>query len=108
MASQRSPPRGESGPVKLMPEYLCELPLWARSWESLELPAPLFNRLADWQDYFDDNFDAFSGWKTSEARSPWEAQSAELIRDLRRALRGVELTVDLWPLREAERSSHSP
>jgi hypothetical protein len=54
--------------VKLMPEYLCELPLWGRSWESLKLPAPLLNRSADWQDCFDDNFDAFSGWRTAQAR----------------------------------------
>ena len=58
-----------------MPDYLCELPLWGRSWQSLELPAPLLTRLADWQDYFDANFDAFSGWKTPEARSAWEGQS---------------------------------
>jgi hypothetical protein len=78
-----------------MPEYLCEVPLWGRSWQSLELPALLLNRLADWQDYFDDNFDAFSGWKTPDARSQWEAQSVGLIQDLKHALKGVELIVNL-------------
>ena len=72
--------------------------LWGRSWRSLKLPPPLLNRLADWQDYFDDNFDPFSGWKTPESRSRWEQQSVGLIRDLKTALRGVPLMVDLWPL----------
>ena len=80
-----------------MPEYMCELPLWGHSWQSLKLPAPLLNRLADWQDYFDYNFDAFSGWTTPQARSRWEQHSVGLIRDLKTALRGATLTVDLWP-----------
>ena len=101
-ARQTVPIENEASLVKLMPEYLCELPLWGRSWQSLKLPAPLLNRLADWPDYFDDNFDAFSGWKTPEARSLWEGQSIALIKDLKAALKGVELTVDLWPLRDSE------
>jgi hypothetical protein len=40
-------------PVKLMPGYMCELPLWGRSWQSLNLPASPLDRLTDWQDYFD-------------------------------------------------------
>ena len=92
----------ETGPVKLMPEYSCELPLWGRSWRSLNLPAPLLDRLADWQDDFDDNFDAFSGWKSPEAHDRWEEQSVGLIRDLERSLNGVTLTVDLWPLEDID------
>jgi hypothetical protein len=101
-ATQHVPLEDSTSSVKLMPDYMCELPLWGRSWQSLKLPAPLLDRLADWQDCFDDNFDAFSGWKTPEARNAWEEQSVGLIRDLKAALKGVRLTVDLWPLRDTD------
>lgn len=45
---------------------------------------------------------AFSGWKTPEARNAWEEQSVGLIRDLKAALKGVRLTVDLWPLQDTD------
>jgi hypothetical protein len=103
-ARQAVPIENEASPIKLMPDYMCELPLWGRSWQSLKLPVPLLNRLADWQDHFDDYFDAFSGWKTPEAQSLWEDQSVALIEDLKAALNGVKLTVDLWPLRDTDQT----
>ena len=85
-----------------MPDYMCELPLWGRSWESLKLPVPLLNRLADWQDYFDGNFDPISGWTSPDSKRDWETQSVDLISELRNALNGVQLIVDLWPLEKTE------
>jgi hypothetical protein len=58
--------------------------------------------VVDGQDYFDYNFDVFSGWKSAEARDSWEEQSVGLIRDLKTALKGVSLTVDPWPLEDTE------
>lgn len=64
-ASQPIPIENKASSVKLMPEYMCELPIWGDTMQSLKLPVPLLNRLTYWQDYFDDNFDdnfdAFSG-----------------------------------------------
>jgi hypothetical protein len=83
--------------VKIMPEYQAELPLWGQDWKSLNFSATLLNRLADWQDDFDANFDPLSGWKTSEARQKWAERSIELIAELQ-AVKSVELEIDLWPL----------
>jgi hypothetical protein len=82
-----------------MPEYSAELPLWGVTWQSLDLPASLLDRLADWQQEFDDNFDPFSGWKSEIVRAKWSAEAQELEVDLRRALpKEVELVIDLWPI----------
>ena len=84
--------------VKLMPEYNVELPLWGCSWQRLGLDASLLDRLADWQSEFDDNFDAYKGWKLEEARSRRAERADELVAELRVALKGIPLEVDLWPL----------
>jgi hypothetical protein len=86
------------GPLKVMPDYCAELPLWGPDWESLHLDPALLDRLADWQDDFDANFVAGKGWKTPEARNRWSREAVRLEDQLRQALPDVEITVDLWPL----------
>src|SRR5580704_9732464 len=69
-------------PVKLMPDYKMELPLRGRPWQSLDLSVELLDRLADWQDELDANFDANNGWKSAQARSNWAEQGAAIVLDL--------------------------
>jgi hypothetical protein len=91
--------RLESGPLKLMPEYGIDLPLWGRSLDSLDLSPYLLERLAQWQEDFEANFDPFSGWKSTESRDRWSREAERLEVELRAALpAGDELVVDLWPL----------
>ena len=89
----------ERAPLRLMPDYAADLPLWGRSPEQLRLSSWLLDRLALWQDEFDRNFDPFSGWTTPEARDKWSREADRLARELRAALPDeIELEVDLWPL----------
>ena len=93
--------RLESQPVKLMPEYGVDLPLWRHRVETLGLSRELLDRLARWQEDFEANFDPFSGWKSVESRERWSREAGPLEADLRAALpKGVDLEVDLWPLNE--------
>lgn len=89
----------ESGPVIVSPDHGIDLPLWGRSVSPFDLPAALLDRLALWQQEFDNNYDSFTGWKSHEVRATWTKEAHNLEFDLRRALpEDVELTVDLWPV----------
>jgi hypothetical protein len=92
------PPR-PGVPVKLMPDYAAELPLWHYHWWDLNLPPELLNELADWQQAFDANFDPFKGWSSQGAKLEWAAEGERLIEKVRTALpTGFTVEVDLWPL----------
>ena len=83
----------------LSPDYAATMPLWRFDWTSLDLSPELLDRLGQWQAEFDQNFDAYSGWASVEARSRWAEEAEGLALELRSALpKDVELTVDLWPL----------
>ncbi|MCA1707344.1 MAG: hypothetical protein LC808_30390 [Actinobacteria bacterium] len=85
--------------VRLMPEYLVELPLWDQDWRVLHLEPPLLSALAEWQQQFDDHFMPSKGWTDTAVRDEWAAAAEVLTRRLRRALpKDVDLVVDLWPL----------
>ncbi len=100
-AFQEAQRRARSGPLKLMPDYSAHLPLWGRDVEPLNLPPYLLDRLAQWQDEFDANFDPFGGWKSNEVRDRWSREALRLETELREALPDdVDLEVDFWPLSE--------
>ncbi len=89
--------------LRLMPDYAANVPLWGGDIDALDLSPWLLDRLAQWQDDFNANFDASTGWSSSEARERWGELGARLAGELRRALPdGVTLEVDLWPLEELD------
>jgi hypothetical protein len=81
-----------------MPEYGAEMPLWGRDAERVDLDPSLSERLGAWQSDFDPNFRVDKGWKSVEVRDRWAEQGVQLEADLREAIPGVKLKVDLWPL----------
>jgi hypothetical protein len=86
-------------PVKLMPEYSVELPLWHYYWGELGLPTDLLDDLADWQATFDSEFDPERGWGDETVKLESARQADVLIARLRQALPdAISLEVDLWPL----------
>ena len=59
----------------------------------------LLDRLAAWQQEFDDNFRWDSGWRSAEIRDRWAREAGELAADVRAELgTRAELVVRLWPL----------
>jgi hypothetical protein len=84
----------------LMVDYSAEMPLWGRVAKQVELDPALVNRLAAWQREFDNDFQYEKGWRSADARDRWAAEAVELEAQLRAALPGVKLKVDLWPLVE--------
>jgi hypothetical protein len=82
-----------------MPEYSVELPLWWSDWWDLGLQPELLNRLADWQEVFDLNFDSSGGWRNDAVRDAWRKEGEQLARRLREALpETVDVQINLWPL----------
>lgn len=57
--------------VRLMPEYLVELPLGDQDWRAVHLEPPRFSALADWQQRFDDHFMPAKGWADTAVRDQW-------------------------------------
>lgn len=88
--------------VELAPDYMAELPLWGDgfgniSWQFTKFSPGLLDRLAAWQQEFDDNFDR--GWRSAEIRDRWAREAGELAADVRAELgTRAELVVRLWPL----------
>lgn len=92
--------------VRFTVDYGAELPLWAAGfgnvdWKFTGLPNHLLDRLADWQDVFNENFDPKSGWGNVELRDRWAREACRLIELVRSEFgERIELEVDLWPLRQ--------
>lgn len=85
--------------IKFMPDYGADLPLWNLSWAKPPFDHDLLDDLADLQDAFDNEFDAYDGWASDEARERWAARAAQLVERVREALPSrVRLEVDLWPV----------
>jgi hypothetical protein len=90
--------------VELSPDYSAELPLWGEgfgsiSWQFTKFSPGLLDRLAHWQQEFDENFHWDSGWRSAEIRDHWASQAGELAADVRAELgTRAELVVRLWPL----------
>ena len=91
--------------VELAPDYSAELPLWGAgfgniAWQFTKFSPELLDRLAAWQQEFDDSFDWQSGWRSTETRDRWAREAEELAADVRTELgTRAELTVRLWPLK---------
>ncbi len=89
--------------IELAPDYNADLPLWGDegniAWQDTKFSPGLLDRLATWQQDFDDNFCWDSGWRSAEARDRWARQGEELAADVRAELgTRAELAVRLWPL----------
>ena len=90
--------------IVLAPEYMADLPLWGQGfgnidWRFTRFPPELLDRLAAWQQEFNDNFHWESGWRSAEIRDHWSLQASGLATDVRAALGArAELVVDLWPI----------
>ena len=98
-------PAGTSSPrsSNCLPEYSADLPLWgecgAIAWQRTKFSPQLLDRLAAWQQDFDDNFHWDKGWRSAETRDRWARQAEELAASVRAELGNrARLTVRLWPL----------
>lgn len=90
--------------IRLSPDYSAPLPLWGEGfgcipWQVTKFPPQLLDRLAAWQEDFDDNHHYQTGWRSAAIRDRWAHQARELAADVRGALgTRAELIVDLWPV----------
>jgi len=98
--------------IVLAPDYMAELPLWGEGfgnidWHFTKFSPELLDRLADWQQEFDDNFHPWgTGWRSASARGLWTAQAEELAAEVRAALGArARLIVDLWPLDDKDQDA---
>ena len=76
--------------IELAPDYMADLPLWGDggniAWQWTKFSPELLDRLAAWQQYFDDNCHWDSGWRSAEARDHFVRQGEELAADVRAEL----------------------
>lgn len=88
--------------VKLMNEYGVDFPLWVDGFSAGEapfadLPDDLRDRLRAWARGFDENFNAFEGWGSSESREAHVREAQLLLAAVRDALGpDVDVVLDLW------------
>jgi len=91
--------------IELAPDYSAELPLWGQgfgniAWQFTKFSPELLDRLAAWQQEFDDSFHWQRGWRSTEIRDRWTREAEELAADVRAELgTRAALTVRLWPLK---------
>jgi hypothetical protein len=89
--------------IELAPDYNADLPLWGDegniAWQQTKFSPQLLDRLAAWQQEFDDNCHWDKGWRSAEIGDRWARQAVQLAADVRAEL-GIraELTVPLWLL----------
>jgi hypothetical protein len=91
--------------LTLSPDYAADLPLWGDAAVIDGLPWVLLDRLAGWQEFFDQHYLPLESpkWSSLEDREWWQTEAQLLAEDLRYALPGdIELKVDLWPLEDEE------
>jgi hypothetical protein len=90
--------------IRLAPDDSAPLPLRGEGSGNIDcryakFPSALLDRLAAWQQDFDDNYHYESGWRSAPARDRWADNAKGLATDLRAVLGArAELVVDLWPL----------
>jgi hypothetical protein len=76
--------------VNLSPaEYGAELPLWGDmgyiAWQFTKFSPQLLDRLAAWQQDFEDGFDNEAGWRSVEQREHWARDADDLAAGCRRS-----------------------
>jgi hypothetical protein len=70
-------------------------------WRLTKFPPELLDRLAAWQQTFDENYDYETGWRSDAAQDSWAHDAKDLAADLRAAMgTRAELVVNLCPLGE--------
>jgi hypothetical protein len=80
-------------------DYAAELPLWGVPVSQLDLSARLLDKLVDWWQQFNANFDPHKGWSSEAIKSEWADLAVPLEMDLRVEIDSkANLLVDLWPL----------
>lgn len=90
--------------IEMAPEYAAKLPLSGEgfgiiSWQFTKFSPELLDRLAAWQQEFDDNFHWENGWRSAEIRDRWASEAETLAPDVRAELgTRASLVVRLWPL----------
>jgi hypothetical protein len=90
--------------VVLSPDYSAELPLWGAgfgniAWQFTKFSPGLLDRLAAWQQEFDDNYHYSYGWKSAAIRRQWVSQVESLAADVQAELGArASLVVELWGL----------
>lgn len=90
--------------IRFAPDYGAKLPLWGEgfgniAWQFTKFSPRLLDRLAAWQQEFDDNHDYRSGWRTAAARDRWARTGERLAAQVQAELgTRTQLDVDLWPL----------
>lgn len=88
--------------VKLMNEYGVDFPLWVDGLSAGEapfenLPEDLRSRLRSWARAFDENFNAFTGWGSTESKDTHVREAQLLLAAVRDALGpDCDVVLDLW------------
>lgn len=96
--------RDFDGVIILVPEFDVVLPLWPQS-DKVEtlIPLWLLEKLKNWQDDFQSNFNSDLKWRSDKAKVRWTRTAAALETELQVALLGkAEFFVDLWPIRNSD------
>jgi hypothetical protein len=90
--------------IRFGPDYSAPLPLWGEgfgniAWQFTKFSPQLLDRLAAWQQEFDDNYDYRSGWRSAAIRDRWARDAKRLAAQVQAELGSrARLDVDLWPL----------
>ena len=77
--------------IRLAPDYSAPLRLWGEGfgnidWRYTKFSPALLDRLAAWQQEFDDNYHYETGWRSAPARDRWADNAKGLATDLRAVL----------------------
>lgn len=96
--------------IRLFPDYGRDLPLWENStptWDVGYTTAPemyglsenLTRDLAEWNGFWEANFDPFDGWKTDTAREQWRIAGLDIAARLRTEVADfADVKYEPWPL----------
>jgi hypothetical protein len=75
-------------PVSLSCDYAATLPLWGDWPPDTPLPEELRQRLAAWQEDWEEGHLRVTGWRSEAARAHWLSKADDLASELRTVLDG--------------------
>ncbi|MCI2239581.1 hypothetical protein MN205_13930 [Kineococcus sp. TRM81007] len=96
--------------LRLMSHYEAPTPVWAPAdvgafvlstthLDHLGLDETLRTSLLRWQEYFDEHHPAdLCGWDSPASHQRYAAEGQRLREELDRALPGIQVDLDLWPV----------